>query len=142
MPCPTLGYILDTVFPYTQIIIKKLGLLALPLLSCDTRNVNEHEKQHFSFFPPPHSPWLLIIGCTNSHLTARLATKTANYSAETEKDPPFHHSLRIRTHVHGGAAPSGAPRFHLSGSLKGTHVRVENLEGHLQTSHSRKHKAD
>lgn len=84
-----------------------------------------------------HSLWLLISVCAPSHLTGRLATKTANYSAKT--DLPFHHSLSIRTHIHHGtAAPSGAPRSHLSASLKGTHVSVENLQGHLQTCHSRK----
>lgn len=128
----------------TQIVTKKKPwFMATSPLSCYTRKFNEHKKQLLhckDFFFFSHSLWLLISGCTHSHLTGRLATKTANYSAKT--DPPFHHSLSIRAYIHRGAAPSRVPRFHLSGSLKGTHVSVENLQGHSHTSHSRKHKAD
>lgn len=137
----------DAAFPHTHThrwLSKAWFITTSPAFVLHT----ESEWAWKAAFKPPtfflflHSPWLRISACTHSHQTGRPATKTANYSAETEKDPPCYHCLRIRTYIHRGAAPSGAPGFQLSGSLKGTHVSVENLKGHLQTSHSRKHKAD
>lgn len=82
---------------------------------------------------------LLSLYTYKVNLTGRLATEMANYSAET--GPPFHHSLSKRTNIHQGVALSGAPRFHLSRSLKGIHTSGERLQRHSPTSHSRTQKS-